>query len=653
VTWMEADGEAEARFRSLSELAPEPRSMPTFMQALYDESWRVRRLAADRLVQVGGQALVEELVMVLGQRGQTGARNAAASALAQLGATAAGPLVTLLGHADPDQRKFAADILAELRERSTVPALVKALDDGDPNVRTAAAEALGRVGGPQALRALEELLGSGDALLRVCALEGLSQLKCPPPLPRLKPLLGDPLTRRSAFRLLGHVQHPAALALICQGLKTRESRDAALVALGTRGVLLPPDVVADVRAVLTQVREAHQWLAAALGSDDRDRRCGALLCAHALGAATLASEVADTAAGGELAELSLQVLLELGVEGVRWLLGGEPPRVAMLSRDARAVVGEATLRLAEPSLVPALEALLRMGDLELSELATRALGRTRARTAIPVVVGLFADDTLAVHAFRAAVSLGESWPDDVRAQLAPLMDQPLQPHALRAWAQLAGVDSLPVLRRALHDERDPVRAAAAESSVLVPAAAVELLGAALVDEAPRVRRAAASVLHRLEPAVAAPLLSRALADADTSVQAVACEVAAQLGAVADVARLTWFTASADPSVVLAALRALALLGALTDDGLRSAGQHADAEVLKAALALGADRASMVDRGVEALSHPRWDVRVAAARALAVSGGRTEAAVVKAALDREADPLAHEVLEAAAAALKVR
>ena len=49
-----------------------------------------------------------EPVEVLGERGQTGARNAAAEALAQLGASALPELGALLRHPDPDQRRLRA-----------------------------------------------------------------------------------------------------------------------------------------------------------------------------------------------------------------------------------------------------------------------------------------------------------------------------------------------------------------------------------------------------------------------------------------------------------------------------------------------------------------------------------------------------------------
>jgi HEAT repeat protein len=57
--------------------------------------------------------------------------------------------------------------------------------------------------------------------------------------------------------------------------------------------------------------------------------------------------------------------------------------------------------------------------------------------------------------------------------------------------------------------------------------------------------------------------------------------------------------------------------------------------------------------VALLSHPAWDVRAAAARALATSGDRAALPAIHQALENETDSLARELLLAAAAALAGR
>jgi HEAT repeat protein len=653
MTWLQADADAEARYRTLDALAQVPASIPAFLTALKDESWRVRRLAADRLGSMPPTPeTVQQLLTMLGRRDDTGARNAAAAVLAQQGLPAVPALVGLLGHPDPDQRKFAADILGELRRTEAVGPLVAALDDPDSNVRTSSAEALGRIGGPDARRALERLLYSADVMLRVCALEGLAALRMPVPLPMLTPLLHDPLTRRSAWRLLGHVQHPTAALITVRGLGARESRDAALVAIGASGQSLSAEMEADIRIVLASVRDARSWLEAALGSNEPERHLGALTVTRALQDPALALAVARSVRNGRDGELALQTLLRMGLKGAQALVASAEA-LADLPGEARAVASDALVRLAEPALCSALVALVDSGDPELAELGARALGRTRTREAIAPLVRLFDDDALAVHACRSLVALSHSWPDEVREALQPLVKGKLRPHVVRAWAEIVGPKAHDVVKKALHDAHEVVRAAATEAALFTPKETVAVLQSAMLDESPLVRRAAARTIAKLNAAEGHPLVARALADADETVLALACAAAGQLTYRDAADRLEELTRHAAAPVAIAALEGLALMGRLTDELLMRATTHSDPEVLKLVFSLGGDRSVLIPRAVPALDHARWDVRVAAARMLSVAAGREAVSALQDAVAREADPVARELLDEAAQSLTRR
>lgn len=652
MTWLEADAAAEARYRALDALPGGAATVPTLIDALGDASWRVRRLAANRLAQLEPTPeVVRHLVQLLGRRGETGARNAAASVLAQLGPAALPAVVVLLQHDDPDQRKFAADILGELGRPEAVPGLVAALDDVDANVRAAAAEALGRVGGPVARRALEDLLGAADPLLRVCGLEGLTRLAAPPPLPRLVPRLGDPLTRPSAYRLLGLVAHPTAWRLCTRALAKSSTRDAGLLAFAARGLPLFGEHESEVVVALRAMPDAEPWLEAALASGDLERRRGAVVLARALRRPALALALARAVGPGPLAEQVQDALVHLGLDGARALLDAGPA-LADLPGEARAVVGEAILALAEPALIDRLSTMLGAGDQEWAELAARALGRTRGRNAIAPLVSLFDDDALAVHAYRALVALAGSWPDDVRAALEPRTGAALQPHVVRAWAEVVGDEARPVLQRALHDEREDVRAAAVEASVFTREGPA-LVRAGLMDESPRVRRAATRALGALPTTEASALLSHALVDADQGVLALACLAAARHPGADVGGRLRELATHVDAAVALAALDALAAHGDVDLPLLLRALEHPGADVTRRAFELGADREEIVARATAALAHPRWDVRAAAARLLAVSGGASALEALRDALERETDEVARELVAEAMRAVAAR
>ncbi|MFT3706521.1 MAG: HEAT repeat domain-containing protein [Archangium sp.] len=653
MSWLQADAEAEARYRTLDALAQVPASIPAFLTALQDDSWRVRRLAADRLgTMPPTPETVQALLAMLGRRDDTGARNAAAAVLAQQGLPAVPALVVLLGNPDPDQRKFAADILGELKRTEAVTPLVAALDDVDSNVRTSSAEALGRIGGPDARRALERLLYSADVMLRVCALEGLAALRMPVPLPMLTPLLNDPLTRRSAWRLLGHVQHPTAALITVRGLGARESRDAALVSIGASGQQMSAEMEADVRIVLASVRDARTWLESALASNEPERHLGALTVTRALGEPSLALAVAKSVRNGRDGELALQTLLRMGLKGAQSLVASAEG-LADLPGEARAVASDALVRLAEPALCSSLVALVDSGDPELAELGARALGRTRTKEAIAPLVRLFDDDALAVHACRSLVALAHSWPDEVRDALQPLVKGKLRPHVVRAWAEIVGAKAHDVVKKALHDAHEIVRAAATEASLFTPKETVAALQASMLDESPLVRRAAARTIGKLTAAEGHPLVARALTDADETVLALACAAAGQLTFRDAADRLDELSRHAAAPVALAAMEGLALMGRLTDELLMRATGHADPEVLKLAFSLGGDRSVLIPKAVPALDHARWDVRVAAARMLSVAAGREASSALQDAVAREEDPVARELLDEAAQALARR
>jgi HEAT repeat protein len=166
-----------------------------------------------------------------------------------------------------------------------------------------------------------------------------------------------------------------------------------------------------------------------------------------------------------------------------------------------------------------------------------------------------------------------------------------------------------------------------------------------MDESTRVRRAAAGALARLRPEENTPLVFRALEDADSAVLAHAARAASALRCLDARPRLAALTSHADAHVALAALDGLSLLGGLDDQVLVSAADHADPEVLKQVLALGADRLTVVALARDALNHPQWDVRVAAGRLLAVAGSRADVLALHDAAARESDPVAREALDA--------
>ncbi|MCP3101433.1 HEAT repeat domain-containing protein [Myxococcus sp. K15C18031901] len=653
----EFPAEEEVRYRALQNLDLLGEGiLDVLVAGLHDESWRVRHAAAEGLQRLPRRSEVAaRLVAVLGERGETGARNAAAEALAGLGGSALPPLLALLGHVDPDQRKFAADILGQLGLRAAEGPLVLALEDPDLNVRVSVAEALGHVGGEEAARELEALLGDPEPLLRLAALEGLTLLRSPPPLGVVAPFLDDSRLRRSAFRLLGLIPQVAATERICRGLASpsRSVREAALAALGTQATLVSlrrGEVESVVRAALRQLPDAPQRLEEALEGEDVSVRAGALLAVAALGEVSLAVRVAETAREDRLLREVLATLGRLGTEGGRVLLAS----MADLSLPARSAAAEALVDLVDASSVTSLCVLLEWAEDDLRAGVVRALGRTRSPEAARPLVDLLGEPSMAGAATRALAVLAGSRRDEVLALLEEAIVARATPAAVMALGRVGGAPALPMLRRLARDADPAWRAAAVEVAGEVDGeVGREVARAALADEAVAVRVAGVRATGRLGGTEAGALLRSALQDEDLTVRRVAVEAVGASRASDRVAEVERLVTHPDGGLAVAAVRTLSRLGRAGPRVLRDAAGHPDAEVVKAALLAGALTQEGVTLAMSLLEHSHWDVRAAAARVLGDSGGAECLEGARRALEAESDALAREALTDAVARLSRR
>ncbi|MCY1041375.1 HEAT repeat domain-containing protein [Corallococcus sp. bb12-1] len=651
----------EARYRALQVVDPRaPGALETFTEGLHDESWRVRHAAAEGLRRLpDAEGVVTRLISVLGERGETGARNAAAEALAGMGTVALRPLVQLLEHEDPDQRKLAVDILGQLGRTEVEDVILRSLSDVDLNVRVSAAEALGRIGGEAAVRALEALLDADTSLLRLAALEGLAALRKAPSTARVMALVEEPLLQRSALRLLGLCPPGASTERICRALASsvRSVREAALVALGTQATGLGPyernELDAVARSVLAHTPEMTERVAQALDVEDVRIRAGALVAAGALGEASLALAVAEVAREDRLLREVLFTLGQLGTEGRRLLLNN----MGALSLPARTVAAEALVLLVDATSVPELCALLEWAEDDLRAVVVRALGRTRSPEALLPLVGLLADASLSGTATRALDQLIAVHPLAALAALETAVEQRTTPVAVAVLGRLGGVQVLPLLRRLARDVDAPWRAAAVEAASRVSGeAGLELARGALADESAPVRIAAVRAMGRQGGREAGNFLGLALKDEDRAVRLAAVEAVGVGGATERALDLEALVRHGDGALAVLAVRALAKLGKVGAGMLWDALGHPDTEVVKAALAALTSADGAADGAALAVSlvgHPRWDVRAAAARVLGDLGRPECLPVLQQALAVEHDALARKALVDAVALLSGR
>ncbi|MBY0521936.1 MAG: HEAT repeat domain-containing protein [Gemmataceae bacterium] len=198
-----------ARLRTVAALAAErtTAAIASLVVSLGDDSWQVRRAAAESLVSHANSDTVRAALnaMAVGHR-NLGVLNGAMQVLAQLGSDAiATALLEFLSGHDVELRIYAALTLGARGDPRAVPSLVRALSDPDLNVRFHAIEALKQLRAGAAVEALTEMAEARDFALSFPALDALAAIGDSRISYRLVPLLEDALLQVAAAEALGQL----------------------------------------------------------------------------------------------------------------------------------------------------------------------------------------------------------------------------------------------------------------------------------------------------------------------------------------------------------------------------------------------------------------------------------------------------------------
>lgn len=677
-----AAGDEEVRRAAVAQLAVEPdaaeagAALAFFVEAMGDDSWRVRKEAAGRAATwpERGRA-AEAMVAALAEPENVGRRNAAVEALVRMGSFALPPLVDALGRR-PEHRKLIVDALGLIGDRRAAVPLGESLDDADENVRAAAAESLGRVGGPEAAEALTRALGRGELLLSVAALDGLNRLGATLPVAVAAPLTETPVTRAGALEALGSAGDAEALPYLLNGLTDagRSAREAAATGIVRLHRALDEPGRRRVEGALRALpEEAERRLTAALlEAGAAVRRAAATL----LGWARRAQAVRPLALAlgdADVHEAASEAIAQIGAGAVAQLCALAPELDAGLRAAIYAQFPRLGPAAADPRVQQLLAQALDEDDAEAAAAAARALGEVGGKDALGRLAGaLGRSPRLALAATQALSRLGARYYDEVRMLVhARGLAGSDAPHLCRVLGAMGRAEDAPLLLGALKADPPALRRAAAEALAgLVGASGAageeveDALCYALADESSEVRERAARALGALSSARAVAALTGACADAEPAVRAAAARALGQMplgaqAAQAARAALRTLARSSDGVTALHAVEALGRAGDDADEGLLlEAIDREDAEVAKAAArALGQiGGASGGARAVEALgralAHPRWDVRRAAAQALGDRGGAPAQALLRARDAVEDDGLVREAIAEAQARASV-
>jgi HEAT repeat protein len=662
----------EERRRAVGRIAELPASqrVAPLLSALGDEDWRVRKEAVGLTAELGPEPeLLSALAGVFEPGDNVGLRNAAVEALGAFGLFAVETLAARISKLDADGKKLSIEALGRSGEAAALDALAPLVRDADANVRVAALEAIGAVGATRLDEARELLVSRLDPdrpLETLASLESLALIGAGLPFARVEPWLRDRLLGRPALALAAQSGDPKAAApLVAYLLPAADP--GAICALSDYVLASEPAR----RAALDELTQAGQpgqnavlrWLR----ERDGDVECAraALSVVGALGIAAGAELAVDWLSDARCYAEADQTLFLLGPRAIPALqrgarspesetaaacmdlLGRLPPDA--VSEEERRLL-TAALSSGSPDVVrAALGALTRVGDADCLTELVRLLGDEGLVSLIEPALSAISQR----HPRRALSFVQLSASHGSLAHAAALVIA-----ALAARGRLGSIEAgelttflVQLLSSTSYSER---RAALTALAELGFAEALDAVRFALADEEPGVRAEAVRTLGRLKArdgtAVGVPALLEVVHEArDPELVLAALRALGEssdgraLGVLGPLVRAT------DARVAVAAVEALARHAdarrlSLLFDGLH----HAEPEVVKAAmLAIAAepDPRVVVHLGA-CLDQPAWDVRRLAADLLGRAPSEASAALLRARLSVEQDPMVKDALSRA-------
>ncbi len=128
------------------------------------------------LIEIDNDFLSKELIKLLATE-NIKVRSYIFEILNQKGKKSINNLVSKLNSKDPNERKFAVDILGEINADDKEENIISLLDDEDANVRFAAVEALSKIGGKKSVEALfKHLEKEKEVWVKYAIIEALSKI---------------------------------------------------------------------------------------------------------------------------------------------------------------------------------------------------------------------------------------------------------------------------------------------------------------------------------------------------------------------------------------------------------------------------------------------------------------------------------------------
>jgi len=509
------------------------KAIKMLVQALKDPSWRVRKTAADILVEAyPPESFFDYIVPLLYDPDNAGARNSAIEVFVKVGPASSVKLSEAFETDDVDVRKFIIDIAGEIAHRSMIPLLVLALKDDDENVKASAVEHLGTLKEPLVVDSLISILSENDLWTSYPAIEALGRIGDIKALPYLIEALTDRFLREPALRALGSIDGDVVVKHIVPYLADR-SRAVRQVAFSALEVVYEKGVSGDyIRAEIERCHgdDAHRLIHEAAASDNNDLKMSSLMLMGVMGEVSAIEPLLKAASEGVNEDLIVRSLMHIGKRAPQELL----KRIDHLSDDPivmRTLVSSIAA-MALPEFRDTLSRMLSDPDGHVRARAAEGLGSLGDPGAIPDLLEAVYDEyrDVIVSVVGALVKLKagtrtevlqrlsrDSSPE-IRSLSVPLLADADRDEALKTVSLLL-TDPSAIVRRAAVDYFDG-RIDGSNDSMLLRG---------LTDESPDVRSAIAIRLGETRnPKYLGPLVTLLSDDVDM-VRVSGCKALGLLG----------------------------------------------------------------------------------------------------------------------------
>lgn len=224
------DQDPSDRRQAAEQLAEgDERAIYPLIKALSDPSAGVQDAAMRSLIAIGGEVTAYMIIPLL--REGTYLRNTALIILTRLGTVTVPLLYVLLEDKDPDIRKFAIDLMCDIKEGVQRERLLPMFKDENANVRAATAKAVGELGYDDAIPYLVDTL-QDEEWVAFYALQSLGDLEARSAAHHIVSLLASSseVVRFSAIETLGKIGTPEVTdTLISYLLSASDDERSAIV----------------------------------------------------------------------------------------------------------------------------------------------------------------------------------------------------------------------------------------------------------------------------------------------------------------------------------------------------------------------------------------------------------------------------------------